>query len=372
MAISTKEKPHIVILGSGNSGHAMAASFAMQRYPVTLVSLTGKNSRRGYHKGGLSCHFEGRETRQSIYYSDEIEESIASADIIFCLVPALHHALISQRLLANVHDGQMIYFSAYFGAIKFLEQLNRTREKHDITIIESMSAVHASRSSRHGDVAVLSVKDKVPVAAYPADRLDNFLEKVKPALPCLVPSENILFTSLNNVGPILHVPLMILNAARIEMTKGQGWDLYREGLTPAVQSLVQQLDAERRVVAEHLGIRALAIEEIMLNYFYQKQHSGSDNFWDWIRTNTIHASKRIGTPDSIRSRYLTEGLYYGLQPLNEIAEYCEIDVPSIRHALAIGDIILNNQQSHTDVQVESFPVELLELFHQGEALKQVA
>lgn len=95
------------------------------------------------------------------------------------------------------------------------------------------------------------------------------------------------------------------------------------------------------MIAEHLNVRALALEDTMLNVFYKDQNQGETDFFKWIRSNNVHSSKTVGTPPAINTRYLTEGVYYGLKPLACIAESLKIMTPIIDATIRMADALLN-------------------------------
>lgn len=335
-------KPQVTVLGSGHSGHALAASFSRKGYPVTLVSLSRR--RRGLLPPLVENQMVLTENQKTsshpIRYSSDIQQAARGAKIVLCTVPAFHHADLIERLLPHLESGQYVYFSSYFGAMRMRERLQTVSHLTDVTIVESMSAIHAARSQNYGEVEILAGKDEIPVAAYPTYKTKVFIDLVKEALPNLSAANNILMTSLNNVGPILHVPLMLFSAARIESTAGEGWNLYHEGLTFAVENYIKQLDSERVMIANQLDIAAFNIEHIMLNIFYKEKSAGADNFWQWIRHNDIHASKTVGTPAGINTRYLTEGVHYGLKSLSHLARDLGLATPTIDSTITLSETLL--------------------------------
>ena len=60
--------------------------------------------------------------------------------------------------------------------------------------------------------------------------------------------------ALMNAGPIIHPPLITMNAAPLEHF--ERWDIHKEGTQPAVRRVTDALDAERIAVREALGYGA--------------------------------------------------------------------------------------------------------------------
>lgn len=75
------------------------------------------------------------------------------------------------------------------------------------------------------------------------------------AFPQYIDGGNVLRTGLNNMGAIFHPALTLLNAGRIESTRGD-FQFYIDGVTPSVARVLEVIDRERVTVAAALGIRA--------------------------------------------------------------------------------------------------------------------
>ncbi len=73
--------------------------------------------------------------------------------------------------------------------------------------------------------------------------------------PGLVRSATVLEAGLNNANPIIHPPITILNAARIEV-EGDNMFFYRDGVSPTVARLIRKLDEERMALLRALGYPA--------------------------------------------------------------------------------------------------------------------
>ncbi len=342
-----QNNPTITVLGSGHSGHALAASFASKGYSVTLVSMNRQRLGKVCLKSRVSIQLteNNRTNNYPIKYSSDVKVAMRHADIVFCTLPATYHAKVVDEMLPFVQSGQYLYFSSYFGAMRMLAALRSQPQLRDVTVVESMSAIHASRSHEYGSVEILATKDEVPIATYPSYKASQFIDAVSAALSNLSIANSILSTSMNNVGPILHVPLMLFSAARIDANQGNSWSLYHDGLTDAVMRFIKELDQERLAIAKKMDVHAYPLEEIMLNIFYKNQTGGATDFWHWIRHNDIHASKTIGAPQALNTRYLTEGVYYGLVPLRELAKQFSVAAPLVSATIELSDRLLSGHET---------------------------
>ena len=60
-----------------------------------------------------------------------------------------------------------------------------------------------------------------------------------------------LSAALMNAGPIIHPPLIIMNAGPLQHF--ERWDIHKEGTQPAIRRATDALDGERIAVREALG-----------------------------------------------------------------------------------------------------------------------
>ncbi|MDI9682560.1 NAD/NADP octopine/nopaline dehydrogenase family protein, partial [Burkholderia cenocepacia] len=60
--------------------------------------------------------------------------------------------------------------------------------------------------------------------------------------------------ALMNAGPVIHPPLILMNAGPLEHF--DAWDIHNEGTQPSIRRVTNALDAERIAVREALGYRA--------------------------------------------------------------------------------------------------------------------
>ena len=111
------------------------------------------------------------------------------------------------------------------------------------------------------------------MAALPASRTFEFVEKIKPVFSQLEVGENVWLTSVNNLNPIVHPPMVLFNAGRIESTGGQGWNLYADGATESVAKVMLAMDEERMSVLAKLGTKGIPFKD-SFESMYEKYSLG--------------------------------------------------------------------------------------------------
>ncbi|MBE3599347.1 MAG: NAD/NADP octopine/nopaline dehydrogenase family protein [Limnochordaceae bacterium] len=133
-------------------------------------------------------------------------------------------------------------------------------------------------------------------------------------------------TSLNNIGAMFHPAPMVLNAGRIQ--SGQSFEYYREGITPAVASLVRGLDRERLAVARAWGVQAEPVESwLRQSYGLPRSLRTLESL---VAANPAYAG--VMAPTTLHHRYLLEDVPTGLVPLTELGRMAGVRTP-LMHAV---------------------------------------
>jgi len=146
----------------------------------------------------------------------------------------------------------------------------------------------------------------------------------------------VLHTGLNNMGAIFHPALTLLNAGRIESTRGE-FQFYIDGVTPSVAHVLEVLDRERVTVAASLGIRARTAQE-WLKMAYDA--TGVD-LHEAIHNQPGYYG--IQAPPTLNHRYITEDVPMSLVPIASFGQRFGVSVKGIDSIIRLACII-----HHTD------------------------
>jgi opine dehydrogenase len=161
------------------------------------------------------------------------------------------------------------------------------------------------------------------------------------------PCGDALSGALMNAGPIIHPPLIIMNAGPIEHF--ERWDIHKEGTQSAIRRVTDALDAERVAVREALGYGA---PHFPLAHHYAKE----GEIWMYGRgshdrlTDSGDWRERIVLTEH---RYMREDLQLGLSFLASAAELAGVVAPLARSFLAIGGAICGEDFMQTGRTLES-------------------
>ncbi|TRW45801.1 NAD/NADP octopine/nopaline dehydrogenase family protein [Georgenia yuyongxinii] len=163
--------------------------------------------------------------------------------------------------------------------------------------------------------------------------------------PDLVPSD-LVTTSLSNINALIHPPLAILNATRIE--NREAWHYWDEGFTPAAERLMVAIDRERRRIVEALGGRADTILEMALAAYGDDGMRG-DSYFETVKSFDGYRN-RLG-PTDLASRFLTDDVPFGVAGYEQLAERIGIDHPALTAVRVLSEVILGRELKADDAAV---------------------
>ncbi len=327
--------PRFAVLGAGHGGQAMAGHLAYLGYQVSLYNRTDERLEPIRHSGGVTLNGVVNGFGPIEVATSNMQEAIADADIIMVVVPADAHRYMATEAAPYLRDGQIVVLhpGRTGGALEFLHVITSCGTKAEVTIAEAQTLIYAARNNNPAQVTIYGIKNSIPVAALPGHHTAQVVNALRVAMPQFVPGDNVLKTSLDNIGAIFHPGLVILNAARIEATRGD-FDFYMDGVTPTVAKVLETMDAERVAVAAALGIPAMSAR----NWLYVAYDAVGRTLYEAIQNN--HGYKGIKAPTGIYHRYLTEDVPMSLVPIAALGDLLAVPTPTIRSMVHLGSLLI--------------------------------
>lgn len=326
--------PRFAVLGAGHGGQAMAGHLAYMGFKVSLYNRSPERLEPIIARGGITINgvVEGFGRIHTV--TTDIAEALSEADIVMAVVPATAHRFLAEVSAPHLRDGQIVVLNPgrTGGALEFLNILSQKGVAADVTIAEAQTLIYAARNNNPAQVTIYGVKNSIPVAAIPSHHTPHVIQALKTAFPQFVPGDNVLKTSMDNIGAIFHPGLAILNAARIESTHGD-FEFYMDGVTPAVARVLESMDRERIAVAAALGVRAISAR----NWLYIAYDSAGRTLYDAIQSNPGY--KGIKAPMSIYHRYITEDVPMSLVPIASLGDMLGVPTPTMRHMIHLGSLL---------------------------------
>jgi opine dehydrogenase len=329
----------IAVLGGGNGSFAAAGDFALQGHEVRLWrrDAAAVTEHRAQGSRILVKDSRGQHDAQLARVTSDIGEAVRDAELILCPAPAFAHADIARQLTPHLADGQVVFLPpATFGSLIFAQAAHKAGNRANVAFAETGTLPWLTRKHGPFDVAITIRAKRLPVGVFPLKSAEHALAVIGRAFPGVIePCGDALSGALMNAGPIIHPPLIVMNAGAIEHF--ERWDIHKEGTQASIRRVTDALDAERSAVREGFGYRG--------PHFPLAHHYASEGE-EWMYGRGSH--DRLTNSGDWRERlvltehrYMLEDLRLGLSFLVSAAELAGVATPLAKAFLAIGGAICN-------------------------------
>jgi opine dehydrogenase len=319
------------IIGAGNGGQSMAAHLTLLGQEVVLYDIQAELINKIKDYGGIKAEgvFEGF---AAVHATTDLELAMSEPEVIMVTTTGTAHKHVARSIAPYLKDGQIIMiFPGYWGALEFRNIFSELGMSKDVYVAETESLIYTCRYIEPGHVRVRKVKESLEFATLPASDAEFVKEKLKNVYPQLVPTDSVLTTTLNNVNPIFHVPILLLNTGRIE-SEGDFY-FYPEGATPSVVNLMEELEKERLEIGKSLNINLSTCLEL-LNRFYDVEET---TLYEGLQKNPAYQTGKA--PTTLNYRYIYEDIPYGLYPIVKLGEKLGVKTPTANLLIDLASLI---------------------------------
>jgi opine dehydrogenase len=327
----------IAVLGGGNGSLAAAGDFALQGNEVRLWRR-GADQVAAHQAAGLRILIKdvnGRHDVRLALVTADIAKAVDGAELILCPAPAFAQNDIAKQLAPHLCDGQVVFLPpATFGSMIFAKAVHDAGNRSDISFAETGTLPWLTRKHGPFEVAITIRAKRLPVGVFPLRNAEHALAVISQAFPGVTEAcGDALSGALMNAGPIIHPPLIVMNAGPIEHF--ERWDIHKEGTQAAIRRVTDALDAERIKVREALGYGS---PHFPLANHYAKE----GEIWMYGRGSHDRLTDSGDWREQLvltEHRYMREDLRLGLSLLISVAELAGVATPLARSFLAIGGAI---------------------------------
>lgn len=341
----------IAVLGGGNGSFAAAGDLALQGHDVTLwrrdAAAVAAHNADG-NRITIKDH-TGTRVAQLAGVTTDIAAAVRGAALIVCPTPAHAQAEIAARLAPHLRDGQVVFLPpGTFGSMIFHQAARRAGNMARVAYAETGTLPWLTR--KHGPhIAAITIRAKrLPTGVLPLSMADHAIEVISRAFHNVIERcGDALSGALMNGGPIIHPPLITMNAGPIEHFPR--WDIHKEGTQAAIRRTTDALDAERIAIRTALGYGA---PHFPLADHYAKQgdewmygrgsHDRLTDSGDWHEHLVL-----------TEHRYMLEDLRLGLSLQSSLGALTRTPTPLTDAFLAIGGAICGQDFMRTGRTLES-------------------
>jgi opine dehydrogenase len=279
--------------------------------------------------------FKGEREVEVARPTASLSEAVDGASLIVIPLPSLAHESLSQELAPLLQDGQVVYLPpGTFGSYLFARALRDAGNAADVSFAETGTLPYLARKHGPKKVVVSGYATRLPTGVLPARNTEHafaVLREVYPVEHC----KDALSGALMNAGPIIHPPLILMNAGPLEHF--EAWDIHNEGTQPSIRRVTDALDAERIAVREALGYGA---PHFPLRDHYNKEGEGDE----WMYGRAAH-EKLTDSGDwrediNLKThRYMLEDTRLGLSLIVSVGRWAGASTPVAEGLLAIGGAV---------------------------------
>jgi opine dehydrogenase len=327
----------IAVLGGGNGSFAAAGDFALAGHDVRLWRRDSAQvmAHRAAGSRILLKDANGRHDVKLTLVTTDMAEAVSDAELILCPAPAFAQADIARLLAPHLGDGQVVFLPpATFGSIIFAKAAHDIGNDARVSFAESGTLPWLTRKHGPFEAAITIRARRLPVGVFPLDTADHALAVIGRVFPGVIePCGDALSAALMNAGPIIHPPLIVMNAGPIEHF--ERWDIHKEGTQASIRRVTDALDAERIAIRESLGYGA--------PHFPLAHHYATEGE-QWMYGRGSH--DRLTDSGDWRERivlsehrYMREDLRLGLSLLVSVAKLAGVATPLAFSFLATGGAI---------------------------------
>jgi opine dehydrogenase len=316
----------LAVLGGGNGAYAAAADLAEQGHEVRHWRRDAAQLRERIN---LEDAAGIREVRIAQTCAD-MGAAVRGAELVFMPDPAFTQADNAARLAPHLAEGQVVFLApGTFGAY-----VMRRAQRSGCAFAETGTLPWLTRKHGPQTAAITARATRLPTGVFPAKLHDHAFDVLRRAFPAVEPVEDALSAALMNAGPVIHPPLVLMNAGPLEHF--ERWDIHKEGTQPAIRRVTDALDAERIAARVALGYAA--------PHFPLADHYRADGE-EWMYGRRVHAKLTDSGDWKERivltgHRYMREDVEMGLAFLVSVCDWAGVPCPVAKGLLALGGAVL--------------------------------
>lgn len=326
----------ITVLGGGHGCYAAAADLSEAGHEVTLW----RRNTGGFEPILKTKTIELKDlhgTRPVTIKcaTTNLEKAVKGAECIIIPLPATAQHDLAKKTAPYLETGQVIYLPpGTFGTYVFAGEMKTCGNTADVAFAETGTLPYLARKHGENQVTVSVRATRLPTGVYPARMTGYALEKLSKIYPAVEPLQDVLDGALMNAGPIIHPPLILMNAGPLEHF--EAWDIHNEGTQPSIRRVTNALDAERIKLREALGYNA--------PHFPLADHY-DDTRDEWMYGNSSHEKLTDSGDwrekiDLQTHRYMREDIALGLVFFATLGDWAGVDMPISKGLIAMASAVV--------------------------------
>jgi opine dehydrogenase len=330
----------IAVLGGSNGGFATAADLALAGHRVKLWARSAEALGPLVDDPTIMLTAEGRQGSARLdRATTDVGDAVEGAEVLIVPLPATSHDDLGKRLGPHVTDRQVILLTpGTLGSLALARSLGRAGGRLPHALAETGTLPYLTRRTGPAVVKAPVRAANLPTGVFPASRTGSVLARLGELFPAIRPCVDALDVALTNAGPVIHPPLVLLNAGAIDAGR---FDIHAAGTTRSVRRLIDAVDGERVATRRGWGYPAPHYE---LETYYDERRAAEGLYGAGAKQKLV-ASGLWSETLSFEHRYVTEDVVLGLSLFESAARAAGATTPAITGLLLLFGALLGGDLS---------------------------
>jgi opine dehydrogenase len=339
--MSGEATKRVTVLGAGAGAMCWAAHLSRLGWSVVLASRTRGALEEIAAAGSITLENGATSVDCRVEVFDDPAEAVAHSGRTVLCVPADRLGGYRDGPLSELREGQTLLIApGNTGASMYLTRTYDFDPPFDVVELNTLPFV----ARRTGGAAVREFVRLRRVYWAPLRPLRDASTAawLSAVVEGAVRVASVLQTALTNYNPIVHPPVMLLNAGRLESLGAFLW--YREGSTASAGRLMRVLDEERMAIQIAFGLERVPFAAFFDEAGYSPTTPARPDIAETLRRSEANAT--IVGPSSLAHRFLDEDVPFGLVPLAALASRAGVASPMTEAVIALAEGITGKDYRH--------------------------
>ncbi|MCG7602191.1 NAD/NADP octopine/nopaline dehydrogenase family protein [Halomonas sp. McH1-25] len=331
----------ISVIGGGHGCYAAAvemvekgAEVVLWRRDASAISELAELGNINVKDAKGERHIAIGEGQGKLALSNSLEDAVAHAELIIIPLPSTSHESLAKDLSPLFKDGQVVFLPpGTFGCYVFHKAMRDSGNQSKVAFCETGTLPYLARKHGPNKVVISVYATRLPTGVFPKELTDQAINILQEAYPSVEPIEDGLSAALMNAGPVIHPPLIMMNAGPLEHF--ESWDIHNEGTQRSIRSVTTALDNERIAVRKALGYGP--------SHFPLKNHYAEEGE-EWMYGRGAHGKLTDSGDwrekiDLLTHRYMLEDTRLGLSFIVSVGRWAGQPTPVAEGLLSMASAI---------------------------------
>jgi opine dehydrogenase len=328
----------VTVIGAGSGGWGLLANLGSAGYRMRLHDRDDGRLEAVRARGGIEIENGPVSFVPIDGVTTDLAASVDGADLIAVCTGGNGQPSLARALAPLLRDGQIILLvqGNTGGSLVVRRELMDAGCRADVDVAEIDTYPYSTARPEPTRARIVFRKRWNQIAAFPGRRGEAVMARLGPLFPEAVLAPNVLYTGLTNMNGMFHVANCVANVGRIE--SGGGFKFYGEGVTPAVASLYEAMDAERLALATRLGVTVPSIPDWIERAFGKRAPTLAETF-QRLTFDEDGPYRTTPSPATLAHPWITEDVPTGLMPTSALARAAGVPAPAIDSVIRLACVM---------------------------------